>query len=92
MFYQNQNVIAELRVSRYSEHHVWFEGCEWPHEIKCYGHQQFYKSVDDAKTLLSSYKGVVQVQAHYTPPYIPYSIQNVSTDPNRVTITLAESN
>ena len=50
MFYQNQNVIAELKVSRYSEHHVWFEGCEWPHEIKCYGHQQFYKSLEDAKS------------------------------------------
>ena len=49
MFYQNQNAIAELKVSRYSEHHVWFEGSEWPQEIKHYGCQHFYPSLEAAK-------------------------------------------
>lgn len=48
------------------------------------------KSVDEAKLILGRFQGVTDVRSRYNPPFIPYSIQNVSDDPQRVTIILAE--
>lgn len=49
MIHHNQGVVVELRVARYSEHHVWFEGCECPKEISSYGRKEFFSTFEEAK-------------------------------------------